>query len=388
MLPFYLKSSICTYVFLNFTIFICLYFMKRSMCNLHFTVNSVQSFSPLASRHRFFLIPGLHSVVPLYQHISRVSQHHTLWYLTCLPTPPPSCTFGPPHLTVSPNTCKQYNLLQSFDSIFCIQYNQSQLINPLQPTNRSQTYLPVLLPPINRSLPNDRSQHTSPSPSIRTCAIARIIVAEWIQLLHVIALARINLSHHPVHLSNLPVHLHRFEEVQLLASSSTSGSNCFTYSHLLVSLFFNPPIPFYQSSSINSKLCNCTSAINQSIATNFPIATYQYFSIDSKLCNRSYHRRRVDRSASRNCTHSYQSFAPSSPSLEPTSPSFEPTSPSPSIQNCAIVDSTASCNRTRLYRSFLTNRSQPTSPSPLILSSAINQIIVSEWIQLIRILPN
>ena len=131
MLPFNLWTSICTYVSLNCTKNLCLSLMKRSMCNLHFTVNSVQSFSPLASRHRFFLIPGLHSVVPLYNtntshatphslvplypHISRVSQHHTLWYHTCLLTPPPSCTFGPPHLTVSPKPHKQYNLLQSFD---------------------------------------------------------------------------------------------------------------------------------------------------------------------------------------------------------------------------------------------------------------------------------
>ena len=47
MLPSNLKCSICTYVSLYFTIITCLYFMKRSMCNLHFMANSVQSFSML-----------------------------------------------------------------------------------------------------------------------------------------------------------------------------------------------------------------------------------------------------------------------------------------------------------------------------------------------------
>ncbi len=40
MLPFNPNSSICSYVSLYFTIITCLYFMKRSMCNLHFTVNT------------------------------------------------------------------------------------------------------------------------------------------------------------------------------------------------------------------------------------------------------------------------------------------------------------------------------------------------------------
>ena len=47
MLPSNLKCSICTYVSLYFTIIICVFFSKCSMCNLHFMANSVQSFSML-----------------------------------------------------------------------------------------------------------------------------------------------------------------------------------------------------------------------------------------------------------------------------------------------------------------------------------------------------
>ena len=98
-------------------------------------------------------------------------------------------------------------------------------------------------------------QPTSPSPSIRRSAIARIIVDEWIELLHVLAFACITLfqpndtilpvllhqfkavqlhfchqsiDHHQFSDRNLPVLLHRFEAVQSLVSSSPSGPICFT----------------------------------------------------------------------------------------------------------------------------------------------------------------
>jgi hypothetical protein len=48
----------------------------------------------------------------------------------------------------------------------------------------------AFLPSINRSPPIFRSQPTSTSPSIRRCAIARIVVAKWTYLLHIIVLAR------------------------------------------------------------------------------------------------------------------------------------------------------------------------------------------------------
>ena len=130
MLSFHLKSSICTYVFINFTIFICLYFMKRSMCNLHFTVNSVQSFSPLASRHRLFLIPVLHSLVCTSGPTS--SQ--------CLPTPPPSFSQSIP-------------IDRPLQTIicYCNLLHQSIPFNPIQRHQSIDRYRAILTDRSNRS---------------------------------------------------------------------------------------------------------------------------------------------------------------------------------------------------------------------------------------------
>jgi hypothetical protein len=148
MLPFNLKSSICTYVSLYF----CLYFMKRSMCNLHFTVNSVQSFSPPASRNRFFLIPVLHSVVCIVLYLwtntsHGVSQHHH-------------------HLVhrVSPTDRSTAN-----NSSYCNLLIQYFVFNTIK-RNKS----------IDRNHSTDRNLPSSTSLPIRIITIARTIVADWI----------------------------------------------------------------------------------------------------------------------------------------------------------------------------------------------------------------
>ena len=137
--------------------------MKRSMCNLHFTVNSVQSFSPLASRHRFFLIPVLHSLVCTSGPTSS----------RCLPTPPPSFSQSIPTDWSTANNKSYCNLL--------IQYFA---FNPIK---RHQS--------IDRNQSTDRKLPPSTSPTLGISAIARTIIADWIAPHFVIALTCIYSSH-------------------------------------------------------------------------------------------------------------------------------------------------------------------------------------------------
>jgi hypothetical protein len=160
---------------------------------------------------------------------------------------------------------------------------------------------------IDRNQSTDRNVRTSTSPSIRISAIARTIVANWIPLHFVIALAcTISICHNN---SNLPTGTSPSIRISAIARTIVAE---WTPPHFVITLacidLSQWSQPTYQYFSINSNHCHCSyhrrrldpaafrncTRLYRSVSTDQSQPTYQYFSVDSNHCHRLYHRCRVD----------------------------------------------------------------------------------------------
>jgi hypothetical protein len=132
---------------------------------------------------------------------------------------------------------------------------------------------------INRNQSTDRNVCTSTSPSIQISAIARTIVANWIPLHFVIALAcTISICRND---RNLPTSTSPSIQISAIARTIVDE---WTPPHFEIAL-----------------ACIDLSQRSQ--------PTYQYFSVNSNHCHCSYHRCRLDPTAFRNRTRLYRSVA-------------------------------------------------------------------------------